>query len=1262
MPIDLTQDILSIGNYEDYDPSIYIDDAFKKADANFGRIFDAITQISAALNLSAGSWALFAGGGHIYRIGSDTDGVFKLQQALTALGFNGTESDDEGATGDYITIMPWEFGAPMSMEIKQPVPIVAEIKEPIPIVSEISDKYPEGKGILSKIKKHMKKVFFIAIIVLAGITACAQQSVDILMRKSLPKITLTGLNGTAAQINLNGYTITTSSGLITIAGASLNLGTNSLLGSGSIGTNLNRFANGYYTNIDFTNYPTVQGVPIFYNPPITGTLSVPGNPVNANDAVNKSYVDSRIALGLFWVAPCEDIVSTLANSITIGKRYILSTNNHIYTSNGDNTWTDGGVTATGTTAYVKTDANIPANSVGPYNYNGSAWVSIGISGNHNDLTSIQGGTANQYYHLTSAEYTFFQSLPPPGTANNLQISNGTNWTSTAVPTWNQSTTGTAAKATILATARSIYGNNFDGSGPLLGVIGSVYGGTANAFTKFSGPATAEKTFTLPNVSANILTDNTAVTVGQGGTGVNTLNPTYALLASGTSFINPVQALPNGTAGQLLVSRGANNLPVWQTAIPGGNVTVDSAQTLTNKTLTLPKINENVQLTATATEINPLHNGAILNNTSLLGLTDINSLRIGGTNSAVLNSITYDSAGVIIKVNGSPIQTYIPPENRQSVSTYKYIAHVIPSSGDTSNYPVPGMPGMVYIDSTGSNSYLSTGSARNKWMKLANGKYVDATSSIQGQLDAATARITALENANSQPIYYVANAGSDAANGLTISTPWQTIAKVNASTFSPGTRINFKKGDTWRETLIIPSSGTSANYITFGAYGIGNAPKILGSSLVTAWTNRSGNVWKSIANFTNPALIPDYGNIYFKETSGSITWGRVEKATTWRNCVTEYDWYWHGDTIYIYSPTNPNNRYSGVEVSQRQTCVNLDSKTYLTFDGIEIAYAGEFGIISLPYNSLTNISGLIVKNCDIHHFGSKRGFGGLALSLWYSDMLIQNNTIHDASRRNISLNLDANVIQAHDIIIENNTMYDAYHTSGVDINTTDAGTWDNIIIRKNLIYQNTLAVDTAENPVVNLMFLAVQGTFTGSVTNVYVYNNIFKNNNLSAITIEHVNSVFIYNNTFYGFSTGISDQGLTMINVSGVGTSIIKNNIFYDNMPSTTSPYTRCFNIISGPTVTMDYNLYYVPDASQIIGCWHTTYYPLSAWATYKSTSSQDANSPTPANPLFTSTTDLSLQAGSPAINAGVVITGMPQSDFLGNPIVGLRDIGAYEKQ
>jgi hypothetical protein len=51
-------------------------------------------------------------------------------------------------------------------------------------------------------------------------------------------------------------------------------------------------------------------------------------------------------------------------------------------------------------------------------------------------------------------------------------------------------------------------------------------------------------------------------------------------------------------------------------------------------------------------------------------------------------------------------------------------------------------------------------------------------------------------------YYISNAGSDAANGLTTGTSWQTIAKVNASSFSPGDQILFNSGDTWIEQLII----------------------------------------------------------------------------------------------------------------------------------------------------------------------------------------------------------------------------------------------------------------------------------------------------------------------------------------------------------------------------------------------------------------------------------------------------------------------------
>ncbi|MEI7511367.1 MAG: hypothetical protein WCJ84_04385, partial [Candidatus Peregrinibacteria bacterium] len=76
----------------------------------------------------------------------------------------------------------------------------------------------------------------------------------------------------------------------------------------------------------------------------------------------------------------------------------------------------------------------------------------------------------------------------------------------------------AGSVATLTTPRNIYGNSFNGSADVTGVIASNYGGTGNGFTKFTGPTTAEKTFTLPDANATILTTNAAVTVAQGGTG------------------------------------------------------------------------------------------------------------------------------------------------------------------------------------------------------------------------------------------------------------------------------------------------------------------------------------------------------------------------------------------------------------------------------------------------------------------------------------------------------------------------------------------------------------------------------------------------------------------------------------------------------------------------------------------------------------------------------------------------------------------------
>ncbi|MCX6756491.1 MAG: hypothetical protein NTX85_04075 [Candidatus Nomurabacteria bacterium] len=92
-----------------------------------------------------------------------------------------------------------------------------------------------------------------------------------------------------------------------------------------------------------------------------------------------------------------------------------------------------------------------------------------------------------------------------------------------------------------------------GTSTVTGTLGSTNGGTGNAFTSFSGPTTSTKTFTLPNISATILTDNALVTIAQGGTN-SSATPTAGGIGYGTGTAHAYTS--TGTSGQAVVSGGS----------------------------------------------------------------------------------------------------------------------------------------------------------------------------------------------------------------------------------------------------------------------------------------------------------------------------------------------------------------------------------------------------------------------------------------------------------------------------------------------------------------------------------------------------------------------------------------------------------------------------------------------------------------------------------------------------------------------------------
>lgn len=172
----------------------------------------------------------------------------------------------------------------------------------------------------------------------------------------------------------------------------------------------------------------------------------------------------------------------------------------------------------------------------------------------------------------------------------------------------------------------------------------------------------------------------------------------------------------------------------------------------------------------------------------------------------------------------------------------------------------------------------------------------------------------------------------------------------------------------------------------------------------------------------------------------------------------------------------------------------------------------------------------------------------------------------------------------------------------------------------------------------------------------IENSISRNNKKSAVANVANATVDMRNNLFYHSTNGT----IGLIYLSDTGTYTIYNNTIYSGshtgeavrLDSSGGNVAFKNNIISGfdygirkvgaiTNLSEDYNLVYGAN---------TSYSGISA-------GTHDIS----ANPQFTSpTTDFSLLSTSPAIDAGTNV-GLT-SDYLGNPIYGSPDIGAYEYQ
>ncbi len=237
-------------------------------------------------------------------------------------------------------------------------------------------------------------------------------------------------------------------------------------------------------------------------------------------------------------------------------------------------------------------------------------------------------------------------------------------------------------------------------------------------------------------------------------------------------------------------------------------------------------------------------------------------------------------------------------------------------------------------------------------------------------------------------YYVSSSsGSDSNTGTSMSSPWQTITKVNAGFYSPGDSILFKSGDTWvgspnfPTTLITPDAGSSGSPITYGSYGTGAAPILDGGNSLTTLITISQN-YITVTGLQLQNATKTW--ITFTGTTGTtITYVTAKNAATWgfygisgvgntlidhTTCTSDSNWTmiaWcfvaQGNGPFTFTNNTCDLRNLNPSTSS-SACVQLNGSSNAVIE-YNYAYGGSqaFAIKAGSINPATITGGLIADN-------------------------------------------------------------------------------------------------------------------------------------------------------------------------------------------------------------------------------------------------------------------------------------------------------------
>ena len=536
----------------------------------------------------------------------------------------------------------------------------------------------------------------------------------------------------------------------------------------------------------------------------------------------------------------------------------------------------------------------------------------------------------------------------------------------------------------------------------------------------------------------------------------------------------------------------------------------------------------------------------------------------------------------------------------------------------------------------------------------------------------------LSNVIGQTTYYIDSVdGSDSNNGLSEGAAWQSIGKVNQSTFLPGNRILFKSGREFSGKLIPPSSGDSSNPITFGKYGGVTRPTINGKNYLMC-IDASGKEYLTFENLIlkndasedtqdpeTGALTKRYG--FYASVYASVGFSGIKRNITLNN-IKAYKIY----------PTNASgtentDSYKGYGFLFTSSGSGENYYDGITIKNCEITDIGYVGISINKWIPDTNPpTAQYQQNIDINNNNLHRIGGSGMVFFNVQNFLIENNIVTYTG--DYSLNSKQHgrgsgfwSVRCKDGVLQNNEfshVRGAADSCGAHIDIEN----DNVIVQYNVSYDNAggfaefMGANTnciyRYNVSINDGFRVKWSNGATLQSNPEMYTASGQKNTQNGKIIWFsdftgfdgqtkvgAKNNQVYNNTIYiGQDTNGDDITSLIRFENDTDSNEVKNNIFYVESESTLN-FTK--SSTAGDNNVFSNNLYsnVGPSNSFFVG-----------------TSDLTNSDPLFVNKGGANATDYKILTGSPAIDSGVDMPNNGGFDYWSNSLPGSTnfDIGAQE--